>query len=347
MMDNGRSIFVIGTSAGGVEALGSIIRDLPADFPGSIFIVMHLAPDYHSLLPEILQRGSRLPVRRPEDGEPVSAGRIYVAISNRHLMLEKGHIRLTSGPKENRFRPAVDVLFRSAAWAYGPGVVGVVLTGALDDGTPGLYAIKDRGGLAIVQDPEEAFCPSMPRSAIEHVAVDHVMRLAEIGAMLNELARRPMDADDDDYQVPKIMDSEIGIALGDNGRMREIMDLGEFTPYTCPECHGVLVKILEDRIVRFRCHTGHAFTLSHLLSELTQKNEDTLMSALRSLEETEALLTHAAEHLQEGGNPGGEAPILEKVEHVKRQAALVKQAALENTVISMETLAEGDRGRSR
>ena len=346
MMGTGLSIFVVGASAGGVEALVSIIRDLTADFPGSNFIVMHLAPDYHSLLPEILQRVSKLPVCRPEDGEPISSGRIYVAIPNRHLMLEKDRIRLTSGQKENRFRPAVDVLFRSTARAYGPGVVGVVLTGALDDGTPGLYAIKERGGIAIVQDPEEAFCPGMPRSAIEHVAVDHVVRLAEIGPMLNELARRPMDAADEDYQVPTIMDSEVGIALGDNGRMREIMDLGGFTPYTCPECHGVLLEIPEDRIVRFRCHTGHAFTLSHLLSELTRKNEDSLMSALRSLEETEALLVHAAEHLQGSESPGKKAAILEKVEHVRRQAALVKQAAVTNLVVPMEALAEDDHRRS-
>ena len=221
-----------------------------------------------------------------------------------------------------------------------------MLTGALDDGTPGLYAIKERGGIAIVQDPEEAFCPGMPRSAIEHVAVDHVVRLAEIGPMLNELARRPMDAADEDYQVPTIMDSEVGIALGDNGRMREIMDLGGFTPYTCPECHGVLLEIPEDRIVRFRCHTGHAFTLSHLLSELTRKNEDSLMSALRSLEETEALLVHAAEHLQGSESPGKKAAILEKVEHVRRQAALVKQAAVTNLVVPMEALAEDDHRRS-
>lgn len=335
-MDADKSTFVIGASAGGVETLESLVSQLPANFAGSVFIVLHLTPDYRSQLPEVLQRSSQLPVKRPQDGEEILPGHVYVAIPNHHLMLEKRHIRLTSGPKENRFRPSVDVLFRSAAWAHGSRVVGVILTGALDDGTPGLYAIKERGGFAIVQDPDQASCAGMPQSAIDHVPVDEVMRIEEIGALLVELSKRPMQAHDS-YEVPFMMESEVGIARGDNGRMREIMELGKFSPYTCPECHGVLIRIAEERIVRYRCHTGHAFTLNHLMSELTQKNEDTIMSALRSLEETEALLEHAARDL-DGENPAAAKLLLGKVEHVKGQAALVKKAAMANEVMTLQSL---------
>jgi two-component system chemotaxis response regulator CheB len=339
-----RPIVVIGASAGGVEALQKLVAQFPADFQASLFIVMHLAPDYPSQLPEILQRVSLLPVTRGTDGEPIEPGHIYVAQPNHHLLLEPGRIRITVGPKENRFRPAVDVLFRSAALAYGVQVTGVVLTGALDDGSSGLLAIKARGGLAVVQDPGEAFCSSMPQNALKVATVDHVVSVSAMGALLTRLARQPVEAGDMEeeasapQQFAQQMDSEVGIAMGDNGRMREIMALGEFTPFTCPECHGVLVKIIEGKLTRFRCHTGHAFTLSHLLSELTQYNEEVLMTALRALEETELLLTHTREHYDDNDERQPGEMLSQKLELVKQQAALVKQAAMQNEVYSLDSL---------
>src|SRR6185312_5574063 len=162
-----RDIIVIGCSVGGVEALQKVVGGLPAGFPGSLFVVLHIAPETYSVLPNILSRAGKLPARHAVDGELIRQGSIYVAPPDHHLVLEDGRMRLTRGPKENRHRPAIDPLFRSAARWYGPRVIGVVLTGALDDGTAGLMCIKNNGGLAIVQDPEEAFCSSMPRSAVE------------------------------------------------------------------------------------------------------------------------------------------------------------------------------------
>ncbi len=335
-----RSIVVVGASAGGVEALSALVSQLPANFDASVFIVMHLSPDYPSQLPEILQRVSALPVTRGIDKDTIQPGHIYVAQPNHHLLLESGRIRITVGPKENRFRPAVDVLFRSAAWAYGPQVTGIVLTGALDDGSSGLAAIKARGGLAIVQDPEEALVSSMPENALKYVAVDHVVSVTHMGRLLERLVCEPVKTanQEEKDRMSQQMDSEVGIAMGDNGRMRELMALGEFTPFTCPECHGVLVKIVEGKLTRFRCHTGHAFTLNYLLSEVTQYNEDVIMTALRSLEETQELLIHTKQHFEDNNEPQMAEAIMQKVELVKRQAARVKQAAMENEVISLDTL---------
>src|SRR5215469_4343326 len=167
-----RNIIVVGCSVGGVEALQKLAAGFPQKFHASIFVVMHLAPQTTSVLPDILNRSGKLPASHPRDGEVFRTGHIYVAPPNHHLVIEDGRMRITRGPKENRHRPAVDPLFRSAARYYGRRVIGVVLTGALDDGTAGLLSIKRRGGVAIVQDPGEAMAADMPRSAVENVAVD-------------------------------------------------------------------------------------------------------------------------------------------------------------------------------
>src|SRR5215210_3284548 len=186
---SGRNIVVIGTSAGGVEALRALVTGLPADFAGSVFVVMHTAPDSPGVLAQILDRSGPLPAANAENRTRIRPGRIYVAPPDRHLLLEPGLMLTTRGPKENRFRPAVDPLFRSAAQTYGPRVVGVVMTGGLDDGTSGLWAVKRLGGTAVVQDPDEAFMPSMPLSALGQVEVDYTLPVAEIAPLLARLAR--------------------------------------------------------------------------------------------------------------------------------------------------------------
>ncbi len=188
----GHDIIVIGASAGGVEALMKVVRTLPGDIPASLFLVLHLPAESSSVLPTILSRVSALPAIHPEDYSPIVPGTIYVARPDYHLMLEHGIVRVTHGPKENRHRPAIDPLFRSAALAYGPRVIGVILTGALDDGTAGLLAIKCSGGIAIVQDPQEALYASMPRSALLHVQVDYVLDLDAIGPKLIQLVKTPI-----------------------------------------------------------------------------------------------------------------------------------------------------------
>ena len=186
-----RDIVVIGASAGGMEALQKLVSRLPAGLPASLFVVWHLSPGVKSILPSILTKAGALPAVHPQDGDRIEPGRIYVAPNDHHMLLENGYIRVARGPKENRFRPAVDPLFRSAAYVYGARAVGVVLTGALDDGTAGLWTIKLRGGTAIVQEPEEALIRGMPLNALDNVAVDYRLPVAEIGELLPSLVREP------------------------------------------------------------------------------------------------------------------------------------------------------------
>lgn len=184
-------IIVVGASAGGVEALRTLVAGLPAGLPASVFVVLHMSPDGPGLLPVLLARAAALPVEEARDGASFQRGHVYLARPDHHLVLEKGLTRVIRGLKENRARPAVDPLFRSAALEYGPRVIGVVLTGALNDGAAGLAAIKKAGGLAVVQDPEEALFDSMPRSALQVVAADHVVRVADLGALLARLVLQP------------------------------------------------------------------------------------------------------------------------------------------------------------
>jgi two-component system chemotaxis response regulator CheB len=185
----GQDIIVVGASAGGVEALSRLVASLPEDLPAAVFVVLHMAPGTGTVLPRILARQTKLLVGHPVDGEPIRPNRVYVAVPDRHLVLGEGVVRVTDDPKESGHRPAVDTLFRTAADEYGPRVVGVVLSGTRDDGTAGLLAIHTGGGTVIVQDPDEALFPGMPRSALTGSHPDYVLPVDEIGALLSKLAR--------------------------------------------------------------------------------------------------------------------------------------------------------------
>lgn len=283
----GHDIIVIGTSAGGLKALGAILGTLPADLNAVLFIVQHLAADKPSILPQILSDLSSLPASHPTDGEPIQSGRIYVAPPDYHLLVNQGAMRVVRGPQENRFRPAIDVLFRSAARAYGPRVVGVVLTGYLDDGTVGLQAIKKRGGVALVQDPKEAEYPSMAKSALRYVKVDHCLPLAKIPDLLVQLSKEPAAAEED-YPVTEEIEIESRIAeqqMNTQELLEHVEAIGRRTTYTCPECNGSIWQIGQEYPLRFRCHIGHSFTGSVFLSEQAQNLENALWSAVRAMEE--------------------------------------------------------------
>src|SRR5919202_4143414 len=211
----GHDVIVVGASAGGLEALREVVATLPPALPAAVCVVWHMSAESPGLLPEILERAGPLPAAHPEDGEPLQPGRIAVAPPDRHLLLEPGYVRLTRGPKENHFRPAIDPLFRSAAAAYGPRVIGVVLSGALDDGTAGLWTIKDRGGLAVVQDPDDALFAAMPRSALENVDVDARRPVAELGPVLAVLAQHPAK-DAGGKSVSEELNIENRIAMEEN-----------------------------------------------------------------------------------------------------------------------------------
>ena len=188
-MDHPSRIIVLGASAGGVEALKTLASALPAEFPAAILAVLHIPPHTPSLLADILARKSPLTVLNASDGRPIRGGHMYVGVPDKHLLIDGDVMRVTRGPKENRFRPSIDALFRSAAYTWGTRVVGVVLTGQLDDGTSGLWAIKDRGGVTIVQSPRDASYPSMPMSALQYVNVDHGVDLATLPNLLTRLAQ--------------------------------------------------------------------------------------------------------------------------------------------------------------
>ena len=342
-----RDVIVVGTSAGGLEALKGLVGQLPADLQAAVFIVWHVPADQPSLLPQILNRYSALPVAHANDGEAFEPGRIYVAPPDHHLVLEPdrlGHIRVTRGPRENRFRPSVDVLFRSAARAYGPRAIGVVLTGMLDDGASGLYAIKECGGLAVVQDPLEALFPEMPISAMRAVAVDHTVSISDLGPMLvrlvNEtdaqLSTQPSAHDESPAgeAMRNRMDAEVRIALEDKALYLGAANLGEPSLYACPECHGVLSQIEEGSLLRFRCHTGHAYSLSTLLSGITGSVEDSLWNAVRTLEEAEMLMSHIARHLRESGHEEAAQIFDQKVQQVRQRGELVRQTVLSHEILT-------------
>ncbi len=266
-------IIVIGASAGGIDALRAIVAGLPNHLSASVFVVMHTGPGSPGILDELLRRAGPLPAITAKDKKPIEDGYIYVAPPDLHLVIEPGRIRLTRGPKENRFRPAIDPLFRSAAQVYGPRVIGVILTGGLDDGTAGLWAVKRLGGIAVVQDPNDAFVPSMPLSALRHVDVDHTVPLAEIAPLLVKLTQTGVE-EKGACEMPEHLDIEVKIAKQDPAINLDVRELWEKSSYTCPECHGVLLRVKEGGRQRFRCHTGHAFSPDTLLADLTEGVED-------------------------------------------------------------------------
>ena len=284
-------VIVIGASAGGVQALQSLLAALPADLPSAVFITMHFSPESRSRLPMVFARDAALDVDWAQDEAPIVAGQVRVAPPDQHLLVEPGRVRVVHGPRENRHRPAIDPMFRSAAWSYGPRVVGVVLTGYLDDGTAGLWAIKSCGGTTIVQDPAEAQHPDMPQNALTHNRIDHSLPLADIAALLARLARVPagtMPA------RPEALKLEIGFAAMERD-MGDMSRLGTLTPFTCPTCRGALWELDEAGHLRYRCHTGHAFTHDSLLLEQGTEIESSLYAALRVVEEKAAALRRLAE----------------------------------------------------
>jgi len=321
-------IVVIGTSGGGLDALRTIVADLPADFPAPIAIVMHTAPDSPGVLADILARVGRLPAISVTAAERLRPGTIYVAAPDYHLVIEPGRIRGTKGPKENRFRPAIDPLFRSAAQVYGPGAVGVILTGNLDDGTAGLWTIKQLGGTAIVQDPAGAVCATMPESALRHVRVDHCVPLVDIAPLLAAAVTETRDRGE--FAVPDETRTEVDIAKERHPTDAGLQHIAEPSPYACPECHGVLLQLKGEGPIRFRCHTGHAYSIESLLAEVDEKIDDALWNAIRALEEAVLLWERATPLLAHaGGTAAGDAAQGAGAEDSRRYSDAIRQIARE------------------
>jgi two-component system chemotaxis response regulator CheB len=314
-------VIAIGASVGGLAALQSIVRRLPGDFPAPILVVQHVG-HHRSLLPELLARQGPLTVAHAVQGEPLRAGHIHVAPPDRHMLVEGNAILLTRGPKEHHTRPAVDPLFRSLALAHGAAAVGVVLTGRLDDGTPGLQAIKACGGVAVVQDPASAEEPGMPASALRFVAVDHCVPLESMAEVLVSVARdRPATAQPAKETAP--WSNEQRISLLEGNPMDELEAIGRPSTFTCPDCHGSLWEIRESRPARYRCHTGHAFTAASLQHAQAEGTDEALWNAVRALQEKKFLLEQlAAAHREEHGE---ELELLERAARTAKMAERIRE----------------------
>jgi two-component system chemotaxis response regulator CheB len=276
----GHDIVVVGASAGGVEALRRLIGSLDADFDGAMFVVLHLPTNAHSALPSILDRAGDVPVRSAVDQAPLEPGFVYVAPPDVHLLLTPARMRLTRGPTENGHRPAIDPLFRSAAVSFGTRVIGIVLSGVLDDGTNGLLAVAAHGGLTVAQDPDDALYSAMPQSAIDNVPIDVVAPADQIGARLRRLmgtprARRLTSVAEDVEDVTER-------ALAGGGALEM---LGRPSRFTCPDCGGSLWELGPDQPGKLRCRVGHSWTTLGLLERQAVTLEQALWTALRALSE--------------------------------------------------------------
>jgi two-component system chemotaxis response regulator CheB len=291
-------VVVIGASAGGVNALLEITKALQPGFPAPLCLVQHVG-SHPSILPELLgyQRGNR--AVHAVDGERLAPGTLYIAPPDRHLLLDGARLRLTRGPKENHARPAIDPLFRTAAHSWGSNLIGVILTGQMDDGAAGLKAVKDCGGVAIVQDPATALEPEMPASARASVEVDHCVPLEEIAPLLQRLVGAPPRPQR--LPPPEPLAREVAINRGD-ASVENLLAIATPSLLTCPDCGGTLSEVRQDRPLRYRCHTGHAYSAISLARAQPEAVESALRQGARALQERELLLRRLAAMAKANGD---------------------------------------------
>ncbi|GAA4502186.1 chemotaxis protein CheB [Hymenobacter ginsengisoli] len=319
-------LIVIGTSAGGMPALTRLVAQLPASLPAAVLVVQHLSPDSTGEpLVRRLAENTALPCQLAVNNLRLEAGRLYLAPPDRHLLVKDGHVLVTKGPRENGYRPAADALFRSAAVAYDSNVVGVVLTGMLHDGTAGLDFVKRCGGTAVVQDPHDAEFPSMPESALRNVAIDYVVPLDEMGKLLEKLVSPATPPSPTKMAaIPADLKLEAAIAERVVGTTEQAMQLGHQVPLTCPDCGGSLWEINQGSVLRYRCHTGHAYTADALAESSQHALEETLWVALRMMEERKNLLNSMASH----GEGHWSVQQAERVEEMKRHINRLREFML-------------------
>lgn len=286
-------IVVIGASAGGVEALCGLIGNLPADFPAAVLVALHAGAGSESQLPSILTRCGRLPAGHVEETQALEAGRVYVAIPNKHLTLERGLARSDYGPRVDRYRPSINRLFESAAESYGNQVIGIVLSGALHDGTLGMMRLKQSGGTAIVQDPDDALFSSMPQSALDHLDVDFRGSAGDISIELRSLVTdRPRPA------VESAAQPRSGYSTSRRNDDSQPVEAPVIAGFTCPECGGVLGEQQVGQLTRYRCHVGHELSENALFMAQGGQLEQALRTALRVLGERMKLVQRAANRAQ-------------------------------------------------
>jgi two-component system chemotaxis response regulator CheB len=315
-------VVVVGTSAGGLNALTQLLSQFREDFPAPILVVQHISADAAgSVLLDALKKETKLVCHYATKNSVLEPGNVYLAPSDHHLMIDGGlKILITKGATENRSRPAIDPLFRSAAVSFRNRVIGVLLTGYLDDGTAGLIAIQRCGGICIVQDPADADYPDMPQNALNQVTPNYILPISEMGGIIYELMSRKIGKP---KSIPKDITIEAKIAERVLSDLPSVNALGQQVPFNCPNCGGVLWKTGKGKSLRYRCHTGHAYTAAALLAEQTSKIEETMWVALRMFEERKNLLTTIAKETTGASARSAAERAAMSDEHINRIKAIL------------------------
>lgn len=335
-MDQVKSVIVVGASAGGLQAISRLLEKIPQTLDAAIFVVLHVSKEsVPSVLVQHLQKFTAFSCSIAEDEEPIKAKHVYVAKPDFHTIVTPGKIRVIKGPHENRWRPSIDVLFRSAAVSYNSHTIGIILTGLLDDGTSGMWAIKRCGGVCIVQEPEEAEFSDMPKNVLNRVEVDYRVPIADIGYILDDMNSKPQNPE---VNVPDDIRIEAELTEKMVSDIEELKKIGTQSNYTCPDCGGSLFMINQDTSHRYRCFTGHVYSEKLLLDKQSESLEESLWVSIRKLEERKSLFAAAARHLHNLNHFYLEAEDLEKAKnldvHIEKLKALVislGKTDLENT----------------
>lgn len=320
------SIVVIGASAGGVEALQSLFSQFPANLQASFFVVLHVSPESPGLIASLIDKSGPLKAEIAHDRDLIKPGHVYVAPPDYHLLVKPEHMRVHRGPRENRHRPAIDPLFRSAAIAYRAQTIGVVLTGHLDDGTSGLLAIKRCGGIAVVQDPEDADYPDMPANAIAEVEVDYRLALSKMGSVIQQIIEQPAAAVEN---IPEDIVMEAEIAEHTRSNITKEQTLGQLAPVSCPDCGGPLWQIDTDHSSRYRCHVGHGFTTRALLASQDKALEQALWAAMRTMEESANMALIMSKNEKLRGRERLAKTYQEKFDTSKAHAQMIRKLLVE------------------
>lgn len=320
-----RDIIVIGGSSGARAPLKAILAALPANLPAAVFVVVHIPARSLGLLATVTAAAANLPVHAATEGMVIAPGNIYLGIPDHHLIVRDERIRLGRGPRENMARPSIDPLFRSAAAIYGSRVIGVVLSGLLNDGASGLEAIKRCGGIAIVQDPADAIADEMPLSAMAAVNVDMSVPSARIGDVLSELVH---EAAGPRLPVPAEIRLEVDIAAGERIDSDVLRRLADPVPVTCPHCSGVLSAVRDSKPLRFRCQVGHTYTAEAVAKTQENAVDEALRVALRIIGERAELVARMAQDGRNSGRPAVAEMYEERAAEYRAYADTVRRAVL-------------------
>jgi two-component system chemotaxis response regulator CheB len=318
-----RDVVAIGASAGGVEALAFLCTKLPAQFPATILITLHLPSHSASTLDRILSESGHLPATFARDGDTLKKGQILLAPPGHHLIADRDRLVLGKGPRENNARPAIDPMLRSVAVCCGARAIGVVLTGTLGDGASGLQAIQQCGGITVVQDPDDAAFPDMPRAALSQSMPDHIVRLADLPLVLNSLVHQPVG---EPNPVPESIRFEVGIASGQPTSMRDMDRIGRRSVLTCPDCNGVMWEIDDNDLYHYRCHVGHAYGADTMEFALDENLRRALGSALRALEERIAMTERLRGQASNRGHNQSADVWTRRIEETKKEADVLRKA---------------------